>query len=424
MVQRESNKMMEMASERGLEKTEKDSIGMVMFDSRIDKKTRTRYFDKETQKFYPRIEAEDHYTLTDGQGRYLHHITKPGKKTLEDIAEEDEEDDGGCEEEDEENNTHPSDASTVYEVVNQQVATVQKLKPAEIVVNLIYDLTVTHLAGDSTNSNTGWKKGVIACLEKKLGRKVNWQICQLHSNELELRHLVEKLDGKTDSKTGWSGPVAKLLAKVKDMRPNYTFKKIEVGPDLIDLPEEVVKDLSTDQHLLYLRCKAARTGHLPRDVALRKSGTIVHSRWVTTAQTFLEMWQSYHSLDGDLLERLETIVTFIVSVYCPMWFNIKVKHSWLDGPRHILTELSLFRLQSPQVQDIVLPTLKRSAWNSHSEAVLQTMLCSDNKEEREHAVTTVLKIRGRNKLGKTKEVVPAEFGSHMSEEIYHLEEGL
>ena len=53
-----------------------------------------------------------------------------------------------------------------------------------------------------------------------------------------------------------------------------------------------------------------------------------------------------------------------------------------------------------------------------------TVLCSDNKEEREYAVTTILKIRGRKKLGKTKEVVPAEFGSHMSEGIYQLEEGL
>ena len=34
------------------------------------------------------------------------------------------------------------------------------------------DKTVTHLAGDSTASNTGWKKGVFAWIEKKIGRKV------------------------------------------------------------------------------------------------------------------------------------------------------------------------------------------------------------------------------------------------------------
>ena len=51
---------------------------------------------------------------------------------------------------------------------------------------------------------------------------------------------------------------------------------------------------------------------------------------------------------------------------------------------------------------MVLPTLKRSAWNSHSESVLQTMLCSENREEREFAVATILQIRGNIKLGDLK----------------------
>ena len=128
----------------------------------------------------------------------------------------------------------------------------------------------------------------------------------------------------------------------------------------------------------------------------------MHSRWLTTAETFLEMWESEHGLEGDLYDRLEEIVTYIVSVYGPMWFNIKVKHSWLEGPRHILTELSLLRLQSPKVQEIVRPTVNRSAWNAHSESVLQTMLCSEDKEERDFAVSKILKIRGKNKLGDLK----------------------
>ena len=111
------------------------------------------------------------------------------------------------------------------------------------------------------------------------------------------------------------------------------------------------------------------------------------------------MYESEHQLEGELLDRLETIVTYIVSVYPVMWFEIKVKHSWLEGPRHVLKELSLFRLQAEEVREAVLPTLKRSAWNSHSESVLQTMLCSEDKEERQFAVQQVLKIRGRNQLG-------------------------
>ena len=272
----------------------------------------------------------------------------------------------------------------------------------EWLINHGVNETLQLIAGDSTNSNTGWKAGAMAWIEKKLGKKLHWLVCQLHTNELMLRQLITKLDGKSDSKTGFSGPIGKMLKDVEKMKPKYNFDKIDGGPGLIELPEEVIRDLSTDQNLMYKRCVAAITGVLPRDVALRKSGKMGHSRWLTMAETCIEMWQSEHGLEGELLERLRTLVTFIVTVYCQMWFQIKVKHSWLEGPRHVLFELSLYRLQSHQVQEIILPTLLRSAWNSHSESILQTMICSPDREEREFAVKQILKIRGKNKLGDMK----------------------
>lgn len=75
--------------------------------------------------------------------------------------------------------------------------------------------------------------GIIYWLEKLLERKVYWVICQLHTNELPLRHLIEalgkiflcisevyasyNLDGKTTSKDGFSGPIGKLLSKVNEV---------------------------------------------------------------------------------------------------------------------------------------------------------------------------------------------------------------
>ena len=369
--------------------TQEAVIECILFDSRIDA-TKVRYFDKETGKFSPRIQKEDHYTLTDGDGRYLHHFTKQGGKQLEEIYKETNSDvDSGVE-------------SAIMNTVDK--------KPAEEVADLIIewitnfgiDQLLKVLGCDSTNPNTGWKGGVVAWIEKKLGRKLHLLVCQLHTNELMLRHLIEKLDGKTDSKTGFSGPLGKMLKNVSSMEINYNFEKIDFGPDIIKLPEDVIRDLSTDQNLIYQHCKAARTGVIPRDVALQKYVTIVHSRWLTTAQTFLEMWQKEHGLEGELLDRLRTIVKFIVSVYCPMWFEIKVKHNWLVGPRHVLYQMQLFKLQSKSVQEILLPTLQRSAWNSHSESVLQTMICSIDRKEREFAVKMILKICGRNKFGCLK----------------------
>ena len=66
----------------------------------------------------------------------------------------------------------------------------------------------------------------------------------------------------------------------------------------------------------------------------------------------------------------------------------------------MLKQLELVRLQKKKVQVIVAPHhIVRSAWYSHSEAVLQTLLCSEDKEERKFAVDTIIKLRGEEKLG-------------------------
>ena len=83
-----------------------------------------------------------------------------------------------------------------------------ELKPAEVVTNLSLDWmrncrvdqTLAHLAGDSTASYEGW---VIAWFGRKIERKMHWLICKLHTNEM-MRTLIEKLDGETDSKIGFS----------------------------------------------------------------------------------------------------------------------------------------------------------------------------------------------------------------------------
>ena len=76
------------------------------------------------------------------------------------------------------------------------------------------------LGGDSTASNIGWKGGTMAHLEKLLGHKCFWAICMLHTNELPLRHLVEKVDGPTTSKSGFSGSIGKLLQTANEMNYN------------------------------------------------------------------------------------------------------------------------------------------------------------------------------------------------------------
>ena len=407
-LQRARDKVLSTATERGNQETDEDTIRAIMFDSRMDE-TKINLFDQETGKYYPRTEKQDHYTLTDGAGRFLVHFTKPAKidPSEEDEKGEEEEEEGEEEEgNDDCGHETPEDKERRQRLENLIQA---DPKPSAVVAKIMYKWMVTHgidqtvqfLCGDSTNSNTGWRRGIIAWIERFLGRKVNWLICQLHTNELGLRHLFEELDGKTSSKSGWSGELGKLLKTTSNMGINYNFEPITLGPGIIDLPEEIVNDLSKDQYLIYQRAQAVRSGNLTRDLALRKGGSLAHSRWLTFASELLIMWMSDHDLSGELYERLRIVVTYIVSLYVPMWFRIKVHHSWLDGPRHVLTHLELLRLQSPEVQRILLPYLKTSSWYAHSESILQTMLTSSDGAERKFAVQKILKIRGRELFGRT-----------------------
>ena len=54
---------------------------------------------------------------------------------------------------------------------------------------------------------------------------------------------------------------------------DYTFKVIDLGGELIELSEDVVKDLSSDKNLLNQGCRFRSTSK-----RLRKVGKMGHSR--------------------------------------------------------------------------------------------------------------------------------------------------
>ena len=61
--------------------------------------------------------------------------------------------------------------------------------------------------------------------------------------------------------------------------------------------------------------------------------------------------------------------------------------------------MQLVRSQPKKVQNIVLPYIQSSAWNSHSENLLQTLLCSSDSGDRWFAVETICKLRVSSEFG-------------------------
>ena len=92
------------------------------------------------------------------------------------------------------------------------------------------------------------------------------------------------------------------------------FTQISIGPPLIKMPEEVIQDLSTDQHYGYKIVCAIRDGVFPSNLALLEIGPVNYSHWLTTANRLLRLWLSKLGLEGKILKKLLVIVKFIIGV--------------------------------------------------------------------------------------------------------------
>lgn len=75
-----------------------------------------------------------------------------------------------------------------------------------------YDGGIVVFGVDGTRVNTGVHGGVIHLFELFEGRTVLWFICQLHSNELNLRELFAKSDGVSAGPKSFGGPIGKALS--------------------------------------------------------------------------------------------------------------------------------------------------------------------------------------------------------------------
>lgn len=189
-------------------------------------------------------------------------------------------------------------------------------------------LTETVAIGcDGTVTNTGKKGGVIRLLEKRLNQPLQWIICLLHTNELPLKHLFEYLDGATAGPTSYSGTIGRLLEKCEDNNIVH-YEKIESVLPVIK--SDIVKDLSSDQRYLYEITSAVINGNCHSDLANRTPGKMSHARWLTKANRILRLYIS----TSEPSENLKNLATFVVRVYAPIWFQIKMHPSCKDGSRH------------------------------------------------------------------------------------------
>ena len=192
-IQRARNLVMEKLKEEGLNYLESHKVRCFFFDGQKDD-TKAILVNDDGEEF-PGIIKENHYSVVEEPGGlYLTHLTPDGER-----------------------------GQYLADGLLGWLTECSQLNNCEVI------------GADSTAVNTGLKNGAIHLTEVGLGRKVVWDICLLHINELPLRHLIEDIDGPTSSYHTFSGPIGKYIEhNIEDIDINYIFKKIDVWDDVLN----------------------------------------------------------------------------------------------------------------------------------------------------------------------------------------------
>src|SRR6266568_2931266 len=92
-------------------------------------------------------------------------------------------------------------------------------------------------------------------------------------------------------------------------------------------------------------------------------------------------------------DSLKVLVTFIIKVYAPMWFQIKMNPSCKDGARHVWHSIKRSRYLSLDLKNVIDPVIQRNAYFAHPENILLSMITDHSKTIRELGLRRILRAR-------------------------------
>ncbi|GBM96444.1 hypothetical protein AVEN_133807-1 [Araneus ventricosus] len=122
------------------------------------------------------------------------------------------------------------------------------------------------------------------------------------------------------------------------------------------------------------------------DLAKRQPGTLNLARWKNTANRILSL---YISASNELI----TLVVFILRVYAPSWFRIKVHHSIKDGARHLWHFIRSSRYLPKKYRNIIEPVISPNTYFAAPENLILALSTDERCHIRTLAARRIIKAR-------------------------------
>lgn len=187
------------------------------------------------------------------------------------------------------------------------------------------------------------------------------------------------------------------LSQLVDFRPI---------PDLVEehLPAGIADfELSDDEKYLYEMAVAVSSGVCPLTLANKLPGPIHHARWLTKACRVLRLYVITRNPSENLID----LVTFILRVYVPTYFNVKHQNSCTYGSVHFYNLVRWSRYLPPARFGIVKKVCINNAYFAHCENVLLAMVFDADAEIRKLGYRKILQSRneGDDEFGIARDYV-------------------
>ena len=368
-IERERQKCRQKATERLKQKFEQSPPVGIYFDAK-DILTCKEFVDNEGHKKRRKVKVHQ-YVLTSAEGEFIESFEYIKEKASN-------------------SETHARKvAKKLYEICEQW----------DILDNLFI------IGADTTPTNTGWKGGIFYFFEQRLGRRLFRVECQLHINELPLRAIIENVIGERSCKTKLNGEIGDRLLLATELSSTEEIRVIATD-EVVEIPEDIVSELSNDQKYGYHIYRAIATGSIEHWEKIVNSsvGPLNKCRWLTTACRFCRLWISdkeSRNFDDEEEKKLEIVVGFIIKVYFPCWFQIKKNFQFSHGPENLLKYLHLLKTweRSEELTEIVSNSLSNNSYYAASDKILLYMMSSELQADRERACNIVLQMRGEKEFG-------------------------
>ena len=172
--------------------------------------------------------------------------------------------------------------------------------------------------------------------------------------------------------------------------PIVNFKPIP--GKVVEVSENVMKELSTDQIYLLKVCLAVQQGYSSDHVSFLQNampGNLNHSRRLTKANRIVRLYMSKQ----DPSKPLQRITKFILNVYAPSWFIIKLHSSCFDGARNFFYIMKQCYELGKEDWKIVEPVLQNNSYFAHLENILLSGVTDEDLSIRKFSCDKIIEAR-------------------------------